>query len=222
MALCMAFTVLLTVAPTKQSNAFIIGAIIKAALKKILNAIDLKIQKLQNKTIALQNAQKRLENAMSKLKLDQIRDWADKEKKLFAGYYDELAKVKAAIATYQRVKQIIQEQVAIADEYKTAYNLFRNDHHFTPQELDNIYTVYSGLIDQSLRNLDELYLVINSLQTTMTDGKRLELIAAVAAKMDKIKVSLRLFNQRNQQISVNRSRSLQEVQAVRQYYGLAP
>lgn len=217
----MAFTILFTVAPNKQSNAFIIGAIVKAALKKILNAIDLKIQKLQNKTIALQNAQKELENAMSKLKLNQIKDWADKEKKLFAGYYDELAKVKAAIATYQRVKQIIREQVTIADEYKTAYNLFRNDTHFTPEELDHIYRVYSGLIDESLRNLDELYLIINSLQTTMTDGKRLELIAAVANKMDKIKVSLRQFNQRNQQISLNRSRNLQELQSVRQYYGLA-
>ena len=41
---------------------FPIAEIIKQAIKKVIVAVDLKIQKLQNKTIWLQNAQKAVEN----------------------------------------------------------------------------------------------------------------------------------------------------------------
>ena len=49
-----------------------IFSIIKAGVKKAIVAIDLKIQRLQNKTIWLQNAEKILENKMSELKSPQI------------------------------------------------------------------------------------------------------------------------------------------------------
>src|SRR5450759_1785832 len=86
----------LTVMPASQSNATpaAILEIIKAGVKKVIKAVDLKIQRLQNKTIWLQNAQKTLENKMSELKLTQIGDWVQKQKTLYADYFDELWKVK--------------------------------------------------------------------------------------------------------------------------------
>jgi ABC-type enterochelin transport system permease subunit len=57
-----------------------IFGIIRAAVVKAIKAMDLKIQKLQNKTIWLQNAQKEIENTLSKVKLDEISDWAKKQK----------------------------------------------------------------------------------------------------------------------------------------------
>ena len=53
-------------APTvaTEASALALLTIIKEALKKIIKAIDLRIQRLQNKTIWLQNAQKQLENAI--------------------------------------------------------------------------------------------------------------------------------------------------------------
>jgi hypothetical protein len=52
-------------------------------VKKVIVAIDLKIQRLQTKTVWLQNAQKVVENTMSKLKLDEITDWVQKQKDLY-------------------------------------------------------------------------------------------------------------------------------------------
>ena len=72
-------TMLLVVAPTQQSHA-VVWVVVKAAVKKVIKAIDLQIQRLQNKTIWLQNAQKTLENTLSKLKLDEISDWTEKQK----------------------------------------------------------------------------------------------------------------------------------------------
>src|SRR5215216_4741827 len=70
--------------PTQRSHAQLaILDIIKQAITKVIVAVDLKVQRLQNKTIWLQNAQKTLENQMSKLKLDEIKDWVENQRKLY-------------------------------------------------------------------------------------------------------------------------------------------
>ena len=109
----------------QQTNAQTgILEIIKAGIKKVIVAIDLKIQRIQNKTIWLQNAQKVLENKMSELKLNEIGNWVEKQRKLYADYFDELWKVKNTIATYQRVRDIIRRQVQLVTEYKKAYERY--------------------------------------------------------------------------------------------------
>src|SRR5690349_16668245 len=124
-----------TLMPSQQTKAQVaILEIIKQGIKKVIVAVDLKIQRLQNKTIWLQNAQKTLENAMSKAKLTEISDWVEKQRVLYADYFDELWKIKAAIAYYHRVKEIIERQVQLVEEYKTAWGQFRQDDHFTADE----------------------------------------------------------------------------------------
>ena len=54
--------------PIQRASAQLaIAEVISQAITKVVRAVDLKIQRLQNKTIWLQNAQKTLENEMSKL-----------------------------------------------------------------------------------------------------------------------------------------------------------
>src|SRR5699024_8881270 len=130
--------------------------IIKAAVIKVIKAIDLKIQRLQNKTIGLQNTQKALENTLTKLKLDNITEWVEKHRNLYKDYYDELYKVKTIITYYKRIKTIAEMQVKIMEEYKWAWNLFKQDDNFTEAELDYMAKVYSGLLDQSVKNIDQI------------------------------------------------------------------
>jgi len=54
---------------------FPIAEIIKAGIKKVIVAVDLKIQKLQNKTIWLQHSQKTLDNVLSKTNLNKSSCW---------------------------------------------------------------------------------------------------------------------------------------------------
>src|SRR5690242_1386761 len=100
--------IMVFLAPVQQAHAqFVIADIIKQGVVKVIKAVDLKIQRLQNKTIWLQNAQKTLENEMSKLQLTEISDWVEKQRKLYDDYFQELWRVKAALANYYRVKVII-------------------------------------------------------------------------------------------------------------------
>jgi hypothetical protein len=194
--------------------------IIRAGVKKVIIAVDLKIQKMQNKVIWLQNAQKTLENAMSKTKLTEIGDWVEKQRKLYDDYFQELWKVKAVLTYYQKVKDIIADQVAMVNEYKAAWALFRQDKNFTVEELDYMMIVYSGMMQESLKNLDELFLVVNAFTTQMSDAKRMEIIQVVAAKIEQGFIDLKEFNNQNKIISFQRSAERGEIEYSKRLYGM--
>jgi hypothetical protein len=208
--------------PIQETKAQIpIADIIKAAVIKVIKAVDLQVQRLQNKTIWLQNAQKTLENEMSQLKLDEIKDWVEKQRKLYDDYYQELWKVKAALAYYQRVKDIIQRQVQMVNEYKGAWALFKQDKNFTTAELDYMYNIYTGMLDESLKNIDQLFLVANAFATQMSDAKRLEIINAVSDNMEHQFMDLKEFNDQNKMISLQRASEKGEIEYVKRLYGLS-
>lgn len=215
-------TVCVTVTPpTQEAKAAIaIAKIIKEAVKKVIKAVDLMIQRLQNKTIWLQNAQKVLENKLSELKLTEIAEWTEKHRKLYQEYYDELWKVKNTLAAYQRIRQIMDKQVRIVEEYKRAWNLVRQDKNFTEAEIDYMYRVYKGILNESVRNLDQILLVINSFKTQMTDAQRLTIITQAGDRIEQNLIDLLEFNMNAYQLSLNRARTQYEMDRVRKLYGL--
>lgn len=206
--------------PNGASAQIAVLEVIKAGVKKVIKAVDLKVQRLQNETIWLQNAQKVLENQLSKLKLTEIADWTEKQKDLYSRYYEELWKIKSAIAYYKRIKDLTLKQVDIVDEYKWAWNLFSRDKHFTPDELDQMQKVYSGILDESVKNVDQVLLVAGSFKTQMSDAKRLEIINAAADKMDTNYNDLKQFNTQNSRLSIQRAKSLDEVVKLKEIYGI--
>lgn len=214
-------TVTLIVGLPKGADAQIaVLEVIKAGVKKVIKAVDLKVQRLQNETIWLQNAQKVLENQLSKLKLGEIADWTQRQKELYREYYEELWKIKSAIAYYKKVKDLTAKQVAIVDEYKWAWNLFQKDKHFEPSELDYMQKVYSGILDESIKNLDQLLLVVNSFKTQMSDAERLEIISQAAEKMDSNYTDLKSFNRGNAVLSIQRASSAEESAKLKEIYGI--
>ena len=207
--------------PLQKAKAQIdVASIIKAGVKKVIKAIDLKIQRLQNKTIWLQNAQKAMENSMSKIKLDEITGWVEKQKELYQNYFDELRKVKTAIAYYYRIREVTAKQLQLVDAYKHALALFKQDSHFTPKEINYMINVYSGIIDESIKNMDQILLVVTSFSTQMDDAKRIQIINAAANAIDENYNDLIQFNQQNISLSVQRSKDLSEINQVKSLYGL--
>lgn len=212
---------LLSVLPCSQTMAQLpILEIIKAGITKVIKAVDLQVQRLQNKTVWLQNAQKVIENEMSKLKLTEIGDWANKQKELYSNYFEELWKVKQVIRTYQSVKEIIAKQVQIVKEYSRAFNLSKQDKNFTAEELQYMQKVYTGILNESIKNIDQIQLVINAFATQMTDAKRLELIQTADDNMEQNLSDLRQFNQQNVLISLQRAKEKNDIDVVNKLYGI--
>ncbi|WJS94474.1 conjugal transfer protein TraI [Flavobacterium johnsoniae] len=214
------FLVSMPARPAEKTAALPILEIVKAVTKKVIKAIDLGIQRLQNKTIWLQNAQKQIENTLSKLKLDEISDWTKKQRDLYKDYYDELQKVKSIITYYQRIKEISEKQTRLIAEYEKAWNLFKRDDHFKISELEYMEKVYDGILGESMKNIDQIFLIIESFTTQMSDLKRLEIINTAADQIDSNYNDLRLFNQQNVLLSLQRAKTDADVNKVKQFYGI--
>lgn len=206
--------------PAESAAALPILEIVKAVTKKVIKAIDLGIQRLQNKTIWLQNAQKQVENTLSKLKLDEISNWTKKQRDLYKNYYEELQKVKSIITYYQRIKEISQKQTRLIQEYERAWNLFKKDSHFNASELDYMEKVYAGILEDSMKNIDQIFLIIESFTTQMSDLKRLEIINAAADHIDANYDDLTLFNEQNILLSLQRAKTTNDINKVKQFYGI--
>ncbi|MBJ2126627.1 conjugal transfer protein TraI [Flavobacterium sp. IB48] len=206
--------------PAEKVAVLPILEIVKAVTKKVIKAIDLRIQRLQNKTIWLQNAQKQVENVLSKLKLDEISDWTQKQKDLYKGYYEELAKVKSIITYYQRIKEITKKQTQLVQEYERAWNLFKQDTHFKDSEIQYMERVYTGILEESVKNIDQIFLILDSFATQMSDLKRLEIINKAADQIDGNYDDLTMFNQQNILLSLQRAKTEADVNQVKQFYGI--
>lgn len=214
-------TALLTIGCSVQLRAQVpIVSLITSAVKKVIVAIDLKVQQMQNKTIALQNAEKALENKMALGNLNDISGWLDKEKQLYADYYRELQQVKSVIATYALVKQVVKQQEQIVNEYHQAFSLFQRDQHFSTDELNDMRGVYSDILDASVQNLNEVLLAVTNLSTSMSDAERLALIHKAAAGLQHNLDDLRQYNSGNIQLSLRRAQDQQSRTVVKKLYGL--
>jgi predicted transcriptional regulator YheO len=217
---CFGF-VLMGVASAKRASAQDpITEIIKQAITKVIVAVDLKIQRLQTKTIWLQNVQKVVENTMSKLKLDEIGDWVQKQKDLYQNYFDELWKVKDVLSYYHKIREIAEQEIALVNQYRRAWNGVQQDHHFTPDEVGYMGQVYTGIIEHSVKNLDQIGLVINSFITQMSDQKRMQIIDEAAEAMQKNYNDLKSFTNENIQLSLQRSKDENDIAVVKALYGI--
>jgi hypothetical protein len=194
--------------------------IVTTVIKKVIKAIDLKVQRMQNNTIWLQNVQKTLENELSRFRLNEISNWSEKQKTLYNDYYQELWKVKSTIAYYQRIKDLTLKQVAMVREYQSAWKLFQSDKHFKPDEIVQMQRVYVGILDASAKNLDQIMLVISPGKTQMTDQQRLEAIGRAGDRLNENYSDLKQYNNQNMILSLHRSKDLNEVQTIKNYYGL--
>jgi len=206
--------------PKGADAQVVVGSVISSTVGRVIRAIDLEVQRMQNQTIWLQNAQKTLENQLSKLKLSEISDWSQKQKNLFSSYYQELWDIKSAIAYYSKITELTEKQVALVNSYNQAWNLLKADKHFNADELAYMTNVYSGILQASVKDLDQILSVINANKTQMPDAKRMDIINKSADHMDTNYNDLQQFNTQNEMLSLQRAQDENEVTTLKQYYGI--
>jgi hypothetical protein len=213
--------VVLTVLPEQKVSAqFVISTVLNETVGKVIRAIDLEVQKAQNQTIWLQNAQKTIENQLNQMKLSQIAGVGQQQTNLFTQYYNDLFTVKTILTDYEQVRNITLEQEALVKEYESAWALTQQDKHFSASELQYISTVYSGILKASVNNLDQLMNLVNSFKTQMSDGKRMDLIKKTSKSVDQIYSDLKMFNNENIMLSLQRAQDENDIQATKNLYGI--
>ena len=106
----------------------------------------------------MQNAQRVLENTMSKLKLEEIAHWTNKQRELYQQYFTELQTIKSVVSGFQRIRDISRKQALIVSEYQKVWHLIQQDEHFTSREKEYMGKVYQGILTTTVTNLDQVAL----------------------------------------------------------------
>nr|MBD3622737.1 TerB family tellurite resistance protein [Sunxiuqinia sp.] len=150
-----------------------------------------------------------------------IRDLSEGNFTLHKTFLDALMEVSPAVKNYKRVADIVNYQLILVREYKSAFNRFKLDNNFNQQELAYLRKVYENLFDQSLNNLDELLLIVTANKLRMSDDERLAAIDRIYADMQDKLVFLRYFNNNTTILALQRAKERNDVVTMRQIYGIS-
>lgn len=187
---------------------------------KVVKAIDLKVQELQNQTINLQIIQKQTENELSRQNLKEIGDWVEKQKDLYRDYYASLKQVKPQIAGGQNILRVVQQQKELSALYELASSKTKLDSRLTEKERTGTINQYTAILDESTKNLNRLQQTISSNSIQLSDADRIKLINQYANQLDGLLYKLQTVYSRIQQVSLQRARDRDEINAIKQLYGL--
>ncbi|PZR39110.1 MAG: hypothetical protein DI538_07650 [Azospira oryzae] len=123
-----------------------------------------------------------------------IKNISEGNFKLHQVFLDALYMVNPAVRDYKKIPLIIDYQILLVKEAKRAKDRIVHDADLTVGEITYTLRVYDFLIDASLKNLDELVMLVTASRLRMSDADRLASIDRIYADMERKVSFLRLFN----------------------------
>jgi len=113
---------------------------------------------------------------IAKTGLNTIQNIKKGDFNLHRDFFGSLEIVNPKIKTYTRVADIIAYQVRIVKNISTTIKNLKESGQFNADELDHSKAVFENLLDECVKNVDELYLIITSDELQMTDDERIKRI----------------------------------------------
>jgi hypothetical protein len=149
-----------------------------------------------------------------------IKDISKGNFKLHETFLDKMLQVSPTVRNYKRVADIIRQQKQIISEHKAAFQKFKASNLFNDKEIRYLTSVYDGLVDRSLENLNELAMVITASKLRMSDEERIKAIDRIFSDMEDKLVFLRSFNKRTNVLAMQRFKEKREVEVSRRLNGV--
>ncbi|MBI2272537.1 MAG: hypothetical protein HYU70_01965 [Bacteroidetes bacterium] len=176
-------------------------------LAKAIKAIDLKVQRIQNQTLVLQQVQQQEEQKLSKQKLEEISSWHRQLSALYAGYFSELKQVKPMISGGTTVRRIfaMQQQVALV------YGNSQKDPTTKPR--------YDAILNQSRELVQTLQLVLTG-QMASKDAERVAMVGTLKDAMQDCLANMQSLHEQEAEILSDRKRKQSDLRFVKRLYAI--
>ena len=149
-----------------------------------------------------------------------VKDLSEGNFSLHKTFLDGLMEVSPAVKKYKRISDIINYQLRIVKAFKGAFNHFKADKSFTVEEIEYLGKVYGNLFDKSLKNLEELLLVITAGKLRMSDDERLEAIDRIYDSIVDQFTFLKEFNNNTALLSLQRKSEEVEIRMSKRLHGI--
>ncbi|MDQ1166372.1 TerB family tellurite resistance protein [Flavobacterium sp. SORGH_AS_0622] len=140
-----------------------------------------------------------------------VKEMTEGNFSLHKTFLDALMQVSPAVRNYKRVGEIVEYQISIVKESRNGMNRFIKNGNFSGQEINYFEKVYGNLLNQSLRNLDELTMVITADKLRMSDDERLKAVDDIYEQMQDKLLFLRNFNASSNVLALQRSKEKKDV-----------
>lgn len=142
-----------------------------------------------------------------------VKDMTEGNFSLHKTFLDALMQVSPAVKNYKRVGEIVDYQISIVKESRNGMNRFVKSGNFSGQEIHYFEKVYGNLHNQSLRNLDELTMVITADKLRMSDDDRLKAVDDIYEQMQDKLLFIRNFNASSTVLALQRAKEKNDVDA---------
>lgn len=149
-----------------------------------------------------------------------IKDLSEGNFSLHKAFLDGLMEVSPTVKKYQKIKIIVDGQIELVKSYKIAFVRFKSAGYFNPEELEYISRIYNHLFEQSLKNLDDLLLVVTAYKLRMNDTERLEAIDRISGNMQDMLSFLKEFNRQTTLLGLQRAGEKNDAVAMKKIYGI--
>jgi hypothetical protein len=126
---------------------------------------------------------------------EQVKSIAEGNFNLHKAFLDGLLAVSPIVRDYPKVKRIIDNEAELIKEYQSASTTL-GQAGFSASEVDYFNGLYGNLLTSSLRNLDELAMILTDGELRMSDAERLSAIDRIDRDMTGQLSFLRVFNSR--------------------------
>ena len=139
---------------------------------------------------------------------------------LHRDFFSSLKNVNPKISSYVKVADIISFQLRIIKQTKQTLQGIRETKQFTLEELDYCKQVFDNLLDECMKTVDELLLIITSGKLEMKDDERLKRIDNIYKDMqDKYsfcssfsdEMGLLSMQRLGEQIEINHSKIINDI-----------
>lgn len=142
-----------------------------------------------------------------------VKDMSEGNFNLHKTFLDALMQVSPVVKKYKRVGDIINFQMLLMKESKNGLNRFVKSGNFSEKEISYFEKVYGNLLSQSLRNLDELTMVVTADKLRMSDDERLKAVDDIYLQMQDKLLFLRNFNATSNVLALQRAKETKDVYA---------
>lgn len=149
-----------------------------------------------------------------------IKDISEGNFSLHKNFLDGLMSISPVVKKYRKVAEIINLQFLIVNEYKSAFKRFRIDRNFNLGELHYLESVYSNLINHSIKNLDALVTIVTANKLRMSDDERLKAIDAIFHDMQDKVFFLRDFNSNISLLAIQRAKEANDSKSLKNLSGI--
>ncbi|MFD2599060.1 TerB family tellurite resistance protein [Sphingobacterium corticis] len=149
-----------------------------------------------------------------------VRDLSSGNFNLHKHFLDGLWQVSPSVQNYRKVGEIIDYQLKLARLSRQASIRYATSGLLNGAERNYLLKIYDRVLRESLRQFDELTMVLTAGSMRMSDEQRLAAIDAIYLKMRERVHFVREFDGSTAILIANRKKELSEVDRVKKLYDL--